>query len=66
MGGRDGTALAKHCKDSHFVVKRPHMNKAMNYGFALTLGSSMCWAADKVTAVPVSFAKGANSARSGD
>lgn len=42
------------------------MNKAMNYGFALTLGSSMGWAADKVTAVPVSFAKGANSARSGD
>ncbi|MEQ7918473.1 g-type lysozyme inhibitor [Xanthomonas sp. WHRI 1810A] len=37
------------------------MNKAMIYGFALTLGSSMCWAADKVTTVPVSFSKGANS-----
>lgn len=39
------------------------MNKAMICSLMLTLTSSACWAADKVTTVPVSFAKGANSAQ---
>ncbi len=39
------------------------MNKAILYGLALTFSSSLCWAADKVTTVPVSFAKGTNSAK---
>jgi hypothetical protein len=39
------------------------MNNAMIYGLAFTFISSTCWAADKVTTVPVSFAKGASSAQ---
>lgn len=39
------------------------MNKAMICSLVLTLTSSACWAADKVTTVPVNFAKGANSAQ---
>ncbi|KHL74402.1 g-type lysozyme inhibitor [Pseudomonas putida] len=39
------------------------MNKAMIYGIALALTSSVCWGADKVSTIPVSFVKGANSAQ---
>jgi hypothetical protein len=39
------------------------MNNAMMCGLALTCISSVCWAADKVTHVPVSFAAGTNSAQ---
>ncbi len=39
------------------------MNNAMIYSLVLVLTSSACWAADKVTTVTVSFAKGANSAQ---
>lgn len=39
------------------------MSKTIIYGLALTLAASACWAADKVTTVPVSFVKGANSAQ---
>ena len=39
------------------------MSKAVIYGLGLAFTASACWAADKVTTVPVSFAKGANSAQ---
>lgn len=39
------------------------MKQAIICSLVLTLVSSVCWAADKVTTVPVSFANGANSAQ---
>lgn len=42
----------------HLIFKGLHMNKAMIYGVAIALSSSICLAADKVTSVPVSFAQG--------
>lgn len=39
------------------------MKKVMIYGIALSFVSSLCWAADKASSVPVSFVKGANNAQ---
>ncbi|WP_350649668.1 hypothetical protein [Pseudomonas sp. HY13-MNA-CIBAN-0226] len=49
--------------DNLTEIKKMLMNKATICSLVLTLTTSVCWAADNVTTVPVSFAKGANSAQ---